>query len=347
MPKIDVIVGCQFGSEAKGLVAGMVVKRKNYDWIVSVNSSQAGHTTPFIHRNGDVIQVVTRQLPAACVVDHNALIYIGPGAVINPEVLFEEINNLENLGISISNRLYINKYATIITGLDIEMEKSIKLREHIGSTCEGVGNAISRRVMRTGTIVKEMMNDFRKKAIIVDDLRNYGGNILLEGSQGFGLSVFSRYYPFCTSRDTTTMSFLAYAGLSFRDVCDVYGVYRTYPIRVGGNSGPLYEEITWDIIANHSGYMKLGEKTTVTKRLRRIGCWDAMLAHRATKVNGVNKPILTFANYLNKNIEGINNLNELKNYTSEYNIISNMSNDIGIPWYAISTDSTFGWIIND
>src|SRR5262249_16872186 len=80
-------------------------------------------------------------------------------------------------------------------------------------------------------------------------------------------------------------AFLSEAGLSPLLVTDVVVVFRTYPIRVGGPSGPL-AEITWDEVARRAGYpTHLAEYTTVTGRLRRVGAFDWDLATRAVAAN--------------------------------------------------------------
>jgi adenylosuccinate synthase len=52
-------------------------------------------------------------------------------------------------------------------------------------------------------------------------------------------------------------------------------VVRTFPIRVGGPSGPLPKEISWEDIRQLSGAPAMYEEyTSVTKRLRRVACFD-------------------------------------------------------------------------
>lgn len=350
---IDVLVGCQYGSEAKGLVASKIAQMRDYDWLVSVNSSQAGHTA-YYHRNEDnePVKVVTRQLPASCITNHEAQIYIGAGAVINPTVLKNEIHFIENeLNIPIKERLFISEYATVITEDNIQEEIRMSLGKHIGSTCEGVGSALSGRATRRAYVMAEVSGEVSKKIgggvtftstqFVTHFLR---GEIFLEGSQGFGLSSFYDCYPFCTSRDTTTAAFLSYAQLPPTKVRDVYGVYRTFPIRVGGNSGYMYNELEWADVAQISGYDELSEYTTVTGRLRRVSEWDARLARHATVVNGVTKPIITFLNYLDKEIEGKTSFNDLPKHVLDQ--IKIISESISIPIYALSTHRCGGWIFD-
>jgi len=355
---VDICVGCQFGSEAKGLVASWLAKINHYDWLVSVNSAQAGHTAP-LEKDGKVVEyIVTRQLPSACITNRNAKIYIGAGAVINPQVLIAEIIYLESVGIPVSERLYISAGATLITSWDLDGEKELRLTDRLGSTPEGVGYALSRRALRQAQTVGSTKPDISlilnshgiKSFTIVGDRFTHEiieGDVFIEGSQGYGLSVFNSYYPYTTSRDTTASAFLSYAKLPPLNIRDIYGVYRTFPIRVGGNSGQMYEEIEWEEIDKISGYQDIKEYTTVTSRLRRVGMWDAGLAYQATQINGVNKPILTFANYLCKDYENAKTFEDLHAIDRDaYTQIVEMSEDIGIPWFAISTSKEGGFIMD-
>ena len=74
--------------------------------------------------------------------------------------------------------------------------------------------------------------------------------VVIEGTQGFGLSLYhGGHYPKATSRDTTAGTFVGEAGLSPLDVDDVKMVIRTFPIRVAGDSGELPNETTWKAVA--------------------------------------------------------------------------------------------------
>src|SRR5207245_5595420 len=102
-----------------------------------------------------------------------------------------------------------------------------------------------------------------------------GGDVIVEGTQGFGLSLLhGPHYPHVTARDTTAAGFAAEVGLSPRQIEEIILVIRTFPIRVGGNSGPLEDEISWAEIQRLSGASEVQpEYTSVTGRLRRFaGC---------------------------------------------------------------------------
>ena len=92
-----------------------------------------------------------------------------------------------------------------------------------------------------------------------------GERVVVEGTQGFGLSVYYGTYPYTTSRDTTAAGALSEAGLSPRDVDCIALVLRAFPIRVSGSSGPMPREITWREVQRRSrANVDLTEYTTVT-----------------------------------------------------------------------------------
>src|SRR5208282_6903623 len=94
------------------------------------------------------------------------------------------------------------------------------------------------------------------------------------------------YWPKATSRDTTAAGFVAEAGLSPRDVDDIVMVIRCHPIRVAGDSGPLPNETSWEKIMLDAGLPEgRREYTTVTRRVRRVGMFDAALVRRAINAN--------------------------------------------------------------
>jgi len=64
-------------------------------------------------------------------------------------------------------------------------------------------------------------------------------------------------------------------------------VIRTFPIRVGGDSGPFdAPELTWEAVQARSGYPhQIEEYTSATGRLRRVAEFDTSIVRRAVEVN--------------------------------------------------------------
>ena len=81
-------------------------------------------------------------------------------------------------------------------------------------------------------------------------------------------------------------------------------VLRTFPIRVAGNSGDLYEELSWDQMRGITGIADLEpERTTVTKKIRRVGRFDYQQAWEAIRENGGNVNVaVTFMDYIDSHL---------------------------------------------
>ena len=73
-------------------------------------------------------------------------------------------------------------------------------------------------------------------------------------------------------------------------------VIRAFPIRVSGNSGPLTNEITWEQITKESqSPREILEKTSVTRKIRRVGRFDSSIVKKAISYN---KPSIIFLNHI-------------------------------------------------
>jgi adenylosuccinate synthase len=210
-----------------------------------------------------------------------------------------------------AGRLCIDGNAMVITDDDIKSEA--ELVKNIGSTGQGVGAATARRIMQRnkGTLLAKQIPELKpylENALeVLEDAYSRNEKVLLEGTQGTGLSLYHGIYPYVTSRDTTALGCLAEAGIPPNRVRKVVMVCRTYPIRVESpdkeTSGPL-RDISWEEIARRSGYgaekLRRAEKTTTTKRQRRIGEFEWALLQRAALLNGATDIALTFTDYISK-----------------------------------------------
>ena len=136
-----------------------------------------------------------------------------------------------------------------------------------------------------------------------------GHSILLEGTQGSGLSIFHGDYPHVTSRDTNVAGCLAEAGISPSRIRKILMVIRPMPIRVGDpdgdkghTSGTLKLSTTFDKIAEFAGLeaevLNAAEKTSTTRRNRRVGWFEWDQFRKACALNAPTDIVLTFADYL-------------------------------------------------
>ena len=289
--KIKVVVGGQYGSEGKGHIVAQLAHKDGLKGhkatLVRVAGPNAGHTV-YDHRGR---AWAMRQIPAAAVTRTDAKVVIAAGSEIDIEVLRNEINELEDAGFPIRERLFIDHQATILTNQDKLVEQTMNMHENIGSTAKGIGAARAARIMRKAPIAMESlgMPTVDTANMLRADLAA-GAYVYIEGCQGYGLGLHAGHYPFCTSSDCRAIDFLAMAGLSPWYVADddfeIWVTMRTFPIRVAGQSGPMYRETSWEDLADMTdGYIK-PEKTTVTKKIRRVGWWDPKLAREAILANG-------------------------------------------------------------
>lgn len=353
--KLISVVGGQFGSEAKGHVAGALAARAaTYDdgcVAVRVAGPNAGHTAYDIRGNPHAL----RAIPAMAVTNLNAKLVIAAGSEIQLEVLFDEINRLEDSGIHVRDRLYIDGQATILDETHIGDETARTMHERFGSTGKGVGAARAARIMRTARVWDDLSDaeqgglDTHDTARVIEQAMSYGDTCIVEGTQGYGLGLHAGYYPYCTSSDCRAIDFYAMAGINpwgpTVQEHEIWVVCRTHPIRVAGNSGQLLNEETWEGLALESGGYIKPERTTVTKKIRRIGRWDPQLAWTAVRANGgpdgAVRIALTFLDYIDP--EGANGF-ELTDKMEEF--VGMVEHDTGSQVGFVTTGPNSGLFLN-
>jgi adenylosuccinate synthase len=277
-----IVVGGQYGSEGKGKLVAYLAHTSRVDVAIRCGGPNAGHS---LAHNGRLETV--RQVPAA-VINPGIRLLVAAGALVDPPILLQEIDRF-GLG---QQRLGVDGFAAIISRRHKEQEASLDLRKRVSSTLSGTGAATSSKILREPSL-KLVRQIPRLRKYIVDvaaeanEAFDNAKNILIEGTQGFGLSLHhSLMYPFVTSRDTSASNFLSEVGLSPRCVSQVIMVLRTHPIRVPGHSGPLARETSWSAISKASkSPTELNEFTSVTKRLRRVGLFESEVVKRAVMVN--------------------------------------------------------------
>lgn len=326
MRELHVITDLQYGSTGKGLLAGYLAKKLQPDTLVCAWSPNAGHT--FIDENN--VKYVNTAIPNGIVADSVRRVLIGPGAVIDPDALIREMEQyaVELFGVEIM----IHENAAVVTQGHRDEEARGMFK--IGSTMKGVGAAVIEKIQRNPA-----SNIIARDALVSTPLEGYvvsreiynraldeSETVILEGAQGFSLSINQGFYPFTTSRDCTTHQLLSDCSIPNTPVrgATVYGCARTYPIRVAnrfdangkmvGTSGPCYDdqkEIPW---------ARLGmapELTTVTKLPRRIFTFSEQQIREAIRMNGVDEVFLNFVNYIDKDTDdGKYTLREYMNIVS-------------------------------
>lgn len=339
MREIDVIVDLQFGSTGKGLFAGYLALKKDHDTIATAWGPNAGHT--FISSGG--VRMVNIALPNGIVSPTVKRVLLGPGSVIEPGRLQEEIHEYRDLLRDI--QIMIHPAAVVVMEKDREKERGYGFV--VGSTMKGVGEAMQRKIARfEACTAGQGAISAALKPYVVTRLEYMNAlaesqSLLIEGAQGYSLSINHGFYPHTTSRDCTVQQLLVDCGIPMKmwnhALSVVYGVARTYPIRVAnrfkdcsacnggrstahkgpcvccggtnkvqvGTSGPCYpdqRELQWEELGLEP------ELTTVTKLPRRIFTFSEQQLQEAVHVNDVDYIFLNFCNYPGVDLDAIRDI---------------------------------------
>ena len=163
-----VVVGSQWGDEGKGKIV---------DWLSSEadvvirfqGGHNAGHTLVI-----DGVTYKLRLLPSG-IVRKNKISIIGNGVVIDPWALLDEIEEIKNKGVEVTEKnLIISETATLILPFHKEMDE---IREDsagkgkIGTTRRGIGPAyedkVGRRSIRVMDLISEKNLDERLVTVLL------------------------------------------------------------------------------------------------------------------------------------------------------------------------------------
>lgn len=275
-----VIVGAFWGDEGKGKIISYLALKDDLDFCVRTGSVNAAHT---VWQNGQ--RFALHMVPAAFINPKTRLL-VAAGANVHVAKFFEELE-LTKVG----SRLGIDQNASIIEEKHSAQDKSSAHLKGIGTTGWGVGPAIEERVRRTAKLAKdipELQPYLADEITEVNDGLDTGKKVLLEGTQGFMLSLFlSGGYPYVTGRDTGASAIASEAGVGPTRVDDVLIVYKSFMTRVG--AGPLPGEMSKEE-AQKRGWF---EVAAGTGRDRRSAPFDFGLAKKNARINGATQSALT------------------------------------------------------
>jgi adenylosuccinate synthase len=319
---LTLVVGGFYGDEGKGKIVSYLALKGNYSTSVRTGSINAGHT--IVYNN---IKWKLRIVPSA-VVNKNMKLAIAPGALTSIEVLMNEIRLTE-----CDDRVYIDYRTGIITSEEIEEERKDEyLIKTIGSTGQGVGYAEAKRVLRKLKLAKDY-DELRRYLInvpefLIKEIEN-GKNILVEGTQGYGLSLYHGEYPYVTSRNTTASGVLSEVGVGPKYVKDIIVVFKSYTTRVGG--GPLEGEYSRE----EAEKLGLIEIATVTQRTRRVAPFNLKMAKDAVRINSATQIAITKLDSIFKESRGVKEYTKLPIEAKRW--LDEIENELKVPITLIGT----------
>jgi adenylosuccinate synthase len=152
MPAI-VLVGAQWGDEGKGKATDLLGDQVQYV-VRYQGGNNAGHTV-VIGSESYALHV----LPSG-VLNPNVTPVIGNGVVIDPKVLFQEIDELEARGVS-CDKLLVSANAHLIMPYHAALDKVSERflgKAKIGTTGRGIGPTYGDKVARVGIRVQDMFD---------------------------------------------------------------------------------------------------------------------------------------------------------------------------------------------
>lgn len=281
----------------------------------------AGHT---VVKNG--VKYKLRMVPCGFVND-NALQLIGPGVLVNPEVLLKEIKETD-----IDDRFGLDPQCAIIEQKHIEEDRKGHLKENIGTTGTGTGPCNADRAYRVAKMAREIpeLEPYLKDVpTLVNEALDRGEEVVLEGTQGTYISLFHGGYPYVTSKDVCAAAVCSDVGVGPTRVDEVVLVCKAYVTRVG--EGPLEGEISFEE-AKKRGWDEYG---TVTGRQRRAAPFNYKLAKRAAMINGATQLAITKMDILYPECAGSDDINSLPDEAIEF--IDHIEAKVGLPVTFIGT----------
>ncbi len=156
---VDVILGLQWGDEGKGKIVDVLTP--SYDLVSRFQGGpNAGHTLEFEGR-----KYVLKSVPSG-IFQEDKLNIVGSGVVLDPALFKIEVENLEQSGHKLVDRLYVSKKAHLILPtlrlLDAAQEKT-KGDSKIGTTGKGIGPTYTEKISRTGLRVGDLLENFKEK----------------------------------------------------------------------------------------------------------------------------------------------------------------------------------------
>lgn len=367
---LQVIVGGQYGSEGKGAIAAwLAADLRDGPLAVRVAGPNAGHTVyggcPPACQEAHPDWTVgaghpwkLRHVPVAAVSNTFAKLAIAAGSEVDLAVLSQEIADLDSAGYAASHRITLDRLATVLSPAYQEYEAGLfpatlaagsssviglaagpSLVDRIGSTGKGVGAARAALALRQARQIRDVPDPMPCQvgnvSKLIRESLQHGYPVQIEGTQGYGLGLHAGHYPYCTSSNCTAADFMAMAGVPAwlvpQDQLEVWVVFRTRPIRVAGNSGPLQGETTWEELGLPAEY------TTVTRKIRRVGAWDPRLARQAMEANGHRagsrtvRAALTMADHVIPGLAGQTEAQDLEHEVSDQldQLIASTSKDLG------------------
>jgi adenylosuccinate synthase len=343
---VSIVVGGHYGDEGKGKVVSYLALKDDPAYIGRAGvGPNAGHTV--VH---DGKKYGLRMISCGFV-NPSSHIVVGAGVLVDIKRFQDEVAMT-----GVKGRISIDKRCAVIEDSHKEADRDANSKR-IGTTGSGCGPANAARVNRVARQAKdfpELADYIADVPQMLNDAIDDDEEVLVEASQGFGLSLYFGNYPYVTSKDTTASTAAADVGIGPTKVDRVYVIYKAYMSRVGEDpfihylSDPeVKASKVWTSLlqkaddkgikgtTNEKIASYLGEVGTVTGRPRKIGSFDFELARYSARVNGATDICITCIDKLFPECAGVRNAKELSK--DALNHVRDIEERVGVRATIIST----------
>lgn len=331
---VRVVVGAQWGDEAKGKVVDLFAQQARYV-VRYAGGSNAGHT---VTTNGTVYKF---HLVPSGILHPQVIAVIGDGVVIDLRALHHEMLALQEQGVDLSRlRIGLGAHLTLPYHRQLDELDESRLEGRIGTTKRGIGPTYADKASRIGLRVADLLDAerFEKRLRRVLEQRNrvlqrvYDARplaiealvaeflgyaewvrplatdvphmliealqrnepILLEGAQGTLLDIDYGTYPYVTSSHPVSAGACLGTGIAPNRLDEIWGVAKAYTTRVG--EGPFPTELLDETgdLIRNRGR----EYGTTTGRARRVGWLDLVALRYSARINGFTALAITLLDVL-------------------------------------------------
>jgi adenylosuccinate synthase len=171
-----VVVGAQWGDEGKGKLVDVLAERA--DWVVRYQGgANAGHTVHI----GDK-SFVLHQIPSG-ILHPGVRCAIGNGVVLDPDTLFDEVDELVADGVDVEGRLYVSDRAHLVLPYHKTVDGVSHASKAIGTTGRGIGQAYEDKVARRGVRVLDLRHPERLRQLVQAGAERADAQLAVSGTR--------------------------------------------------------------------------------------------------------------------------------------------------------------------
>jgi len=151
---IQLVIGSQWGDEGKGKIVDLMAEKA--DFVVRFHGgNNAGHTVVV---NGKKFPF---HLIPSGILQKKPTVIIEAGTVIDPDVLLEEFDIFEKMGINLKKKLVISSRCHLIMPYHKELDQAYENargKNKLGTTKRGIGPVYADKVSYNGIRIYELLN---------------------------------------------------------------------------------------------------------------------------------------------------------------------------------------------